>query len=429
MSPQDRSFPRLPDDAEALLYEWPAPDRSALAWEGFSSDTMGRIDRAPSSAPSSTPAGALFDAPLPAEPGEGSLEPEPVEDAPNLAEAARAVLAASESMSPKELARQGLMAAARRRPAGEATKSPETAAGPRPEAPVRPRDEPRPAPPSRTGAVPPRSPHEARERRHLGDETSLREATARSEMPPATPGRPIGAAALGAAVALAASAALYFATRHDVAPSTVAFPTSEPVHAAAVTQPSSASVSAAVAAPMASEAAPATAAPSSNAEAVPATSAAPSRTTPVPTPALAARTDPPSKSKKASASASKVVLPETAEGTTDDSNAADPPAAKPPSAPPKAPSDEPTPNRPSVGLVQAAVGSVMMGARSCLAGQDSGSTATVTFGSDGRVHSVAISGPAAATPAEGCLKSALMAARVPPFSDPSYAFSLTVRPP
>ena len=250
MSPQDRSFPRLPDDAEALLYEWPAPDRSALAWEGFSSDTLARIDSAPPSAPAQT----LFEAPLPAEPGEGSLEPEPVEDAPNLAEAARAVLAASDPMSPKELARQGLMAAARRRPAAEAAKL-ETAAGPHPETAVRPANDARPVPPSRTGAVPPRPPSE---RRGPADPAPLREATARSEMPPATQGPPIGAAVLGAAVALAASAALYFATRHDVAPSAVVFPTSEPAQAARTAQPSTPSVVASVAAPTPTDTAPAT---------------------------------------------------------------------------------------------------------------------------------------------------------------------------
>lgn len=427
MSPQDRSFPRLPDDAEALLYEWPAPDRSALAWEGFSSDTLARIDRSPASvppsAPPSTPTEALFAAPLPAESGEGSLEPEPVEDAPNLAEAARAVLAASESMSPKELARQGLMAAARRRPAAETATTTETAASPQRETPARAVDSPRPAPPPRTGATPPRPP---RERRVATDDAPVREATARSEMPPATPGRPIGAAALGAAVALAASAALYFATRHDAAPSTIAFPTSEPVHAAAAeARPSAPSI----AAPAATDSALATLAPSANTETAAVASATPSATTTVPTLALATRTDSPPKSKKASPTAGKVVLPETDEPATDDSKAMESPATKVPSAVPKAPADEPTPNRPSVGLVQAAVGSVMMGARSCLAGQDSGSAATVTFGSDGRVRSVSISGPAAATPAEGCLKSALSGARVPPFTDPSYTLSLTVRPP
>jgi hypothetical protein len=84
---------------------------------------------------------------------------------------------------------------------------------------------------------------------------------------------------------------------------------------------------------------------------------------------------------------------------------------------------------PSLGAIQAAVGSAMAAARSCLAGQDAGSKARVTFGSNGRVSAVDVSGPAAGTPAEACLRSALSAARVSPFSDPSYSVSLTVRPP
>jgi hypothetical protein len=87
------------------------------------------------------------------------------------------------------------------------------------------------------------------------------------------------------------------------------------------------------------------------------------------------------------------------------------------------------PSRPSVGAIQGAVGSVMGGARSCLAGQEGGSKATVTFGADGHVKSVSVTGPAAGTPAEGCVRSALMGARVPPFSEPEYSASFTVRPP
>ena len=94
-----------------------------------------------------------------------------------------------------------------------------------------------------------------------------------------------------------------------------------------------------------------------------------------------------------------------------------------------APADKAVPNRPSVGAIQGAVGSVMAGARSCLAGQETGSKATVTFGADGHVKSVSVAGPAAGTPAEGCVRSALMGARVPPFSEPEYSASFTVRPP
>jgi len=92
-------------------------------------------------------------------------------------------------------------------------------------------------------------------------------------------------------------------------------------------------------------------------------------------------------------------------------------------------SNEALPTHPSSGAIQGAIGSVMGGARSCIAGQEAGSKATVSFGADGRVKSVALAGPAAGTPAEGCIRSALMGARVPPFSDPEYSASFTVRPP
>lgn len=85
------------------------------------------------------------------------------------------------------------------------------------------------------------------------------------------------------------------------------------------------------------------------------------------------------------------------------------------------------PDHPSTGAVQAAVGTVMVTARACVAGQGTPSRATVSFGSDGRVRSVAVAGPAAGTSAEGCLRNALGAARVQPFARPSYSVNLTVR--
>ncbi len=86
------------------------------------------------------------------------------------------------------------------------------------------------------------------------------------------------------------------------------------------------------------------------------------------------------------------------------------------------------PDKPSTGAVQVAVGSVMGSARACVAGQGAPSRASVQFGSDGRVASVAVSGPAAGTEAEGCIKTALGRARVQPFSRAAYVVHLTVRP-
>ncbi len=86
------------------------------------------------------------------------------------------------------------------------------------------------------------------------------------------------------------------------------------------------------------------------------------------------------------------------------------------------------PDRPPTGSVTAAVGAVMGGAKSCVAGADDVSRATITFGSSGAVQSVAVSGWAAGKSAESCIKSALKGANVGPFSQPTFTFGVTIRP-
>jgi hypothetical protein len=86
------------------------------------------------------------------------------------------------------------------------------------------------------------------------------------------------------------------------------------------------------------------------------------------------------------------------------------------------------PEKPSTGAVQAALGAVMSGARGCVAGQEEPSAADVVFGSDGRVQSVAVSGPAAGTPAAGCIETRLKKARVQPFAATSFSVRATIRP-
>jgi hypothetical protein len=86
------------------------------------------------------------------------------------------------------------------------------------------------------------------------------------------------------------------------------------------------------------------------------------------------------------------------------------------------------PEAPSQGAIQGALGAVMGAARACVAGMDEPSRASITFGSDGRVQSVSVSGPAAATPAGGCIRSALQKARVGPFQRSSFSVGATVRP-
>ena len=84
--------------------------------------------------------------------------------------------------------------------------------------------------------------------------------------------------------------------------------------------------------------------------------------------------------------------------------------------------------KPSTGAVQAALGSVMSGARHCVAGDDAPSSAVVVFGSDGRVQRVAVSGAAAGKSSAGCIEAQLSRARVQPFAASSFSVNATVRP-
>jgi hypothetical protein len=86
-------------------------------------------------------------------------------------------------------------------------------------------------------------------------------------------------------------------------------------------------------------------------------------------------------------------------------------------------------DRPSTGAAQAAVGAVLGAARSCIAGQPQGSSATLVFGSSGEVTGVSVSGPAEGTPAASCIQSALKKARVQPFAASSFSLGVTIRPP
>ncbi len=86
------------------------------------------------------------------------------------------------------------------------------------------------------------------------------------------------------------------------------------------------------------------------------------------------------------------------------------------------------PDRPPTGAVTAAVGSVMGGAKACVAGADEPSKATITFGSSGAVKSVSVGGWAAGKPAASCIQNALKGANVGPFSQPTFVFGVTIRP-
>jgi hypothetical protein len=84
------------------------------------------------------------------------------------------------------------------------------------------------------------------------------------------------------------------------------------------------------------------------------------------------------------------------------------------------------PFKPALGAVQGAVGAVLPGARACLGPDDSVAHATVTFRSDGSAQAVGVSGTSGGK--DGCIRGALMKARVPPFAQPTFTTSVTVRP-
>jgi len=86
------------------------------------------------------------------------------------------------------------------------------------------------------------------------------------------------------------------------------------------------------------------------------------------------------------------------------------------------------PEQPSQGSVASAVGSVMPGAKACVAGADDVSRAQITFSSGGTVSNVSVTGWAASNGQSGCVKSALKAANVGAFSKPSFTVGVTIRP-
>ena len=86
------------------------------------------------------------------------------------------------------------------------------------------------------------------------------------------------------------------------------------------------------------------------------------------------------------------------------------------------------PAKPSTGAVQVALGSVMGGARHCVAGDDAPSSAVVVFGSDGRVRHVTVKGAAAGKSSASCIEAQLSRARVQPFAASSFSVNATVRP-
>lgn len=119
------------------------------------------------------------------------------------------------------------------------------------------------------------------------------------------------------------------------------------------------------------------------------------------------------------------------DGTLDDAmkKAAGPEdGSKPEASPASEAGPKNLPDAPPQGSVTAAIGAVKGAAKGCVAGADDVSTALVTFGSSGSVQSVSVSGWAAGKPAASCIQSALKGANVGPFSKPSFAVPVTIRP-
>ena len=97
---------------------------------------------------------------------------------------------------------------------------------------------------------------------------------------------------------------------------------------------------------------------------------------------------------------------------------------------PSGPAVDPSsiPESPSQGAIQGALGSVMGAAKSCVAGMDAPSRASITFASSGAATRVSVSGPASGKPAGSCIQSALKGARVGPFKRSSFTVGVTIRP-
>jgi len=412
VSSGEQRGPRLPERAEALLADWPAPQKSEAYWE---ERALGVTNQLGEVAQGSTP-DALLEAPLPAEPGEGA-QPEFLRAAPaaaarpqSLAELARAVRDSKPEESLKDIAAASLSLSSRAR--GEAA---EVAARLQRAASAAVTSTPLP---DKTKSEAPTVPVSAR--------AAEVEKDAAAKAPPkmvhvSKPSRSRGVApvlmAAAGALALAATALIFVRAKTQ---------SSEPI---APGEPVAA---------VASAAAPHELAPPQAEQPRPlAVEELPGRPGPVaqaPVPAL--RPQPSGerlalRATKPGAKSEKVVLEESAPKPAP-AEAPKPAASVDPNEPPLRPADGKSaelPDKPAAGAVQAAINNVKASAAACIAAHDQPSTAVITFGSDGRVRSVVVGGGAANTPAAGCIRAALTKARVAPFAKDTFSVSTTIRPP
>lgn len=411
----DKALPKLSDRAEALLQNWSVAERD---WEA---DAKAIESKLAAVAPGSTDP-ALLEPPLPREAGEGEIRaeavpaPAPSEKPQSLAELARAsVRRNSDASDAKELAKETLAVASMRRgPSAELVERVQAAAA-------------RGASATQTPVASIAEPGKDEAPRVSG--VVSRAPVARRTNTAALYGA--GAALLG----LAAAVAIFVGTRG-----------SQRAEQALVAAPTTAEVSPQSPAPEPA-AKPAEAPPRGVADLAP--SPAPEQA-PAPSPAAAPLTTE-SATEKSVAKAAPAPAPSGASSVAaapapENIVLEEDPAPAAPAPPAEAPASDPSAKaeaqlrpadgtaggvaqKPSIGAVQAAVGSVMGPARSCLAGQSEPSRAQIVFGSDGSVQSVSVSGPAAGTPAGACIESALKKARMQPFAIPTFSTSVTIRPP
>jgi hypothetical protein len=386
MSASEDREARLPEAAEALLTAWPEPERDADFWQEAEKRVAARLESVEAgSAPSD-----LLDAPLPASDEDGSLEVEPRASQPperrsapprasqpperrsappaSLAELARqAVAQARDEADSKDIARESLSLASRAR-----LSAPDLAA-------------------SLAAARISRPPESTR--------ASKPEVVAAPVPATAHRGTFIGA---GIAVVALAAVLVLVVRAHDTA--------------------SDASIVAGPSAPSAAQKSPTAPAPPAAASEVQALSPdqLPQH---APAAASTARAAPAHAGSTAVAERSKARAATAEHANAASSNEQEPEAKMQPAS--GAPG---LPDHPSLGAVQAAVGAVLGSARACVAGDDQPSQAVLVFASDGHVQSVSVSGPAAGTPAAGCIRAALSRARVEPFGRSSYSVGTPVRP-
>lgn len=414
MSSPDHDESRLPGRVESLLVDWPVredpafEDRNAEAIQARLAETEA----------GSTP-DELLAAPLPATDDEGPLStaaevaaaadnadnpdvrqsPPPAsgpprESAPpmSLADLARASVAEQGKSSDElsDIARESLSLASRSR-----TSAPDIAAV------LSSRT-------SRPSAPPASAPEPA---------TAERESPAPSQATPAPKRRSSGPLIAGGIALLAAAAAILIVVRgHSPPPPLAANPDQQEPTAAA--------------APAASAAPQATAAPEHEKGVL--------SLDQLPNGKLAAADKPeaPAGGARSAAQTPKHSAPakpandkaEAKEQPTNDQAKTEAPEEKPPGMKPAEGTTNGLPDKPSTGAVAVAVGAVLGSARACVAGQDQPSHAVIVFGSNGRVKSVSVSGPAAGTPAAGCIRAALSQARVQPFARSRFSVGTPVRP-